>query len=125
MTARDLWAWRVGETPDRTFLLWEGDHANAFNVTPETPASCAAASWMIVPAAQDARRSALHWERNWAIFWDAIDEDFALATSMQAGLGSGANASLAFGANEFACDLFERAVDALVAGVAPGDQRRD
>jgi len=24
MTARDLWAWRVGETPDRTFLLWEG-----------------------------------------------------------------------------------------------------
>ena len=55
-----------------------------------------------------------HWERNWKIFWDAIDEDFALAASMQAGLASGANAALTFGTNEFACDLFERAVDDLV-----------
>ena len=98
-----------------TFVLWEGDHANVFNVAPQTGASCATASWMIVPAAQAARREAAHWDRNWTIFWDAIDEDFALAASMQAGLASGANASLAFGRNEFACDLFERAVDALVA----------
>ena len=98
-----------------TFVLWEGDHANAFNVTPETPSSCATASWMIVPAAQHAKRDAAHWQRNWTIFWDAIDEDFALAASMQTGLASGANAALTFGTNEFACDLFERAVDALVA----------
>ena len=32
-----------------------------------------------------------HWSKNWAIFWDAIDEDFALAASMQRGLASGAN----------------------------------
>jgi phenylpropionate dioxygenase-like ring-hydroxylating dioxygenase large terminal subunit len=106
-----------------TFLLWEGDHANAFNVTPRTAESCATASWMVVPAAQHERRSASHWERNWTIFWDAIDEDFALAAAMQSGLASGANASLAFGANEFACELFERAVDALVAEAGPGDQR--
>jgi phenylpropionate dioxygenase-like ring-hydroxylating dioxygenase large terminal subunit len=99
-----------------TFVLWEGDHANVFNVTPETVASCSAASWMIVPAALHARRDGAHWARNWTIFWDAIDEDFALATSMQAGLASGANAVLTFGSNEFACDLFERAVDALVDG---------
>ena len=98
-----------------TFVLWEGDHANVFNVTPETVASCATASWMIVPAAQNAKRDAAHWSRNWQIFWDAIDEDFALAASMQVGLASGANAALTFGTNEFACDLFERAVDALVA----------
>jgi phenylpropionate dioxygenase-like ring-hydroxylating dioxygenase large terminal subunit len=98
-----------------TFVLWEGDHANVFNVAPETVSSCATASWMIVPDAQRARDPA-HWDRNWKIFWDAIDEDFALAASMQEGLASGANAALTFGANEFACDRFERAVDALVAG---------
>ncbi len=97
-----------------TFVLWEGDHANVFNVTPETSTSCATASWMIVPGAQHALRSAAHWERNWKIFWDAIDEDFALAASMQAGLATGANAALTFGTNEFACELFERAVDELV-----------
>ncbi len=98
-----------------TFVLWEGDHANVFNVTPETAASCATASWMIVPAAQHAKRDPGHWHRNWTLFWDAIDEDFALAASMQSGLASGANAALTFGTSEFACDLFEREVDALVA----------
>lgn len=101
-----------------TFVLWEGDHANVFNVTPETAASCATASWMIVPAAQHAKRDPGYWQRNWTIFWDAIDEDFALAASMQAGLASGANAALTFGTSEFACDLFEREVEALVAARA-------
>ncbi|HEX2540003.1 MAG TPA: aromatic ring-hydroxylating dioxygenase subunit alpha [Caldimonas sp.] len=99
-----------------TFLLWEGDHVNGFCVTPKTAASCDAASWMLVPAAGHARRAPGHWSRNWSIFWDAIDEDFALAASMQKGLASGANAALNFGTAEFACDLFERAIDELVAG---------
>ncbi len=99
-----------------TFLLWEGDHVNGFCVTPVSPASCTTASWMLVPAPGHARRSAEHWSRNWTIFWDAIDEDFALAASMQRGLASGANTALNFGTGEFACDLFERAIDELVAG---------
>jgi len=57
-----------------TFLLWEGDHVNGFNVTPLSPDRSTAASWMLVPPAQ-AHRPALHWQRNWRIFWDAIDED--------------------------------------------------
>jgi phenylpropionate dioxygenase-like ring-hydroxylating dioxygenase large terminal subunit len=97
-----------------TFLLWEGDHVNGFSVTPQSVASCAAASWMLVPAAGHAKRAAEHWRRNWTIFWDAIDEDFALAASMQQGLSSGANQALNFGRNEFACELFERAIDALI-----------
>jgi phenylpropionate dioxygenase-like ring-hydroxylating dioxygenase large terminal subunit len=99
-----------------TFLLWEGDHVNGFNVTPQSPATSACASWMLVPAAGHARRAAEHWSRNWKIFWDAIDEDFALAASMQRGLASGANASLHFGRNEFACELFERALEEMIAG---------
>ena len=99
-----------------TFLLWEGDHVNGFSVTPDTLATSACASWMLVPAAGHARRAVEHWDRNWKIFWDAIDEDFALAASMQRGLASGANASLHFGRNEFACELFEHALDELIAG---------
>lgn len=101
-----------------TFLLWEGDHVNGFNVTPQSVSSCAAASWMLVPAAGHARRAAEHWSRNWTIFWDAIDEDYALAASMQQGLASGANAALNFGRNEFACELFEREIDALIGDEA-------
>ena len=71
---------------------------------------------MLVPGADHGRRAAEHWSRNWKIFWDAIDEDFALAASMQRGLASGANRSLRFGRNEFACELFERALDELIAG---------
>ena len=95
-----------------TYLLWEGDHANVFNLTPLAPAATLTASWMLVPPAFAAARPAAHWARNWQIYWDAIDEDFALAASMQRGLGSGANTELRFGSNEFACDLFERAVEA-------------
>lgn len=102
-----------------TFLLWEGDHVNGFSVTPEGPAASACASWMLVPAGH-AKRAAEHWSRNWKIFWDAIDEDFALAASMQRGLDSGANRVLNFGRNEFACDLFEREIDALVEAEATG-----
>ena len=102
-----------------TFLLWEGDHVNGFSVTPQSVASCAAASWMLVPAAVHAKRAAEHWSRNWAIFWDAIDEDFALAASMQQGLASGANTALNFGRNEFACELFEREIDALIGDEGP------
>ena len=99
-----------------TFLLWEGDHLNGFSITPQSVSSCAAASWMLVPAAGHAKRSAEHWSRNWTIFWDAIDEDFALAASMQQGLASGANTALNFGRNEFACELFELGIDALIGG---------
>jgi len=106
-----------------TFLLWEGDHLNGMCITPQAPASCDAASWMLVPQATIDRRGADHWRRNWTIFWDAIDEDFALAASMQRGLGSGANAVLRFGRNEFACDRFERDVEALVAGNGPAPAR--
>ena len=97
-----------------SFLLWEGDHVNGFSVTPDSVESSACASWMLVPAADHAKRAAEHWSRNWKVFWDAIDEDFALAASMQRGLASGANQSLHFGRNEFACELFERELEALL-----------
>jgi phenylpropionate dioxygenase-like ring-hydroxylating dioxygenase large terminal subunit len=98
-----------------TFLLWEGDHINGFCVTPLTPDTCQTDSWMLAPHAVNARRAPEHWDRNFKIFWNAIDEDFALAASIHSGLRSGANTELHFGMNEFACDLFQCAVEELLA----------
>lgn len=105
-----------------TLMLWEGDHINAFAISPlspQTPERCRVAGHMLVPAHFAARRTAEHWQRNFDLFWAAIDEDFALAASMQRGLASGANEALVFGANEFACDAFHRSVQARLLGVSP------
>ena len=48
------------------------------------------------------------------MFWQAIDEDLALAASMQRGLASGANQALCFGENEFACAAFHDAVQRML-----------
>src|SRR6185295_18157074 len=46
-----------------TFPLWEGDHVTGFSIAPESLASSACASWMLVPAATHAMRTAEHWSR--------------------------------------------------------------
>lgn len=97
-----------------TFVLWEGDHVNAFAVTPLAPDRCRVDSWLLAPAAVYARRAPGFWQRNHDIFWRALDEDFALAASIQRGLASGANDALAFGTSEFPAELFERAVERLI-----------
>ncbi len=97
-----------------TLLLWEGDHIDGFRATPLAPDRTQTASWMLVPARHATRCPAEYWARNWQIFWAAIDEDYALAASMQRGLGSGANTGLRFGAAEFACERFEKDVEAML-----------
>jgi hypothetical protein len=94
-----------------TLLLWEGDHLNGFSLSPQGPESCRVNAWFLVPKTLSAQRSPEYWKKNYDIFWNAIDEDFALAASMQRGLASGAGAALRFGANEFACDAFHRALE--------------
>lgn len=101
-----------------TALLWEGDHVNGFTVSPLRPEACVTDGWLLVPVAQHATRSAEHWRRNFEIFWTAIDEDFALAASMQRGLASGANTALCFGTNEFACTQFHTTLEAELARAA-------
>lgn len=96
-----------------TALLWEGDHVNGFSLQPTRPDACDVNGWLLAPPEHAARRSADHWQRNFALFWQAIDEDFALAASMQRGLASGANEALCFGANEFACRQFHESLARL------------
>ncbi|HZV93983.1 MAG TPA: hypothetical protein VFF72_12260 [Caldimonas sp.] len=44
---------------------------------------------------------------------------------MQQGLASGANEALTFGANEFACDLFEREMESLATAPRAAPSPRD
>ncbi len=94
-----------------TLLLWEGDHINGFSLSPTAIDKCEVNAWFLVPQHLLGLRSEAYWTKNYDIFWNAIDEDFALAASMQIGLSSGANAALRFGANEFPCDAFHRSVE--------------
>jgi phenylpropionate dioxygenase-like ring-hydroxylating dioxygenase large terminal subunit len=94
-----------------TLLLWEGDHLNAIAMSPTRVDSSHAESWLVVPEQHRSTRTAEHWQRNFDIFWAAIDEDYALAASMQTGMASGANRALCFGANEFACSAFHDSVE--------------
>ena len=88
-----------------TLVLWEGDHVNLFTVQPLSVQHCSVQGWMLVPG-KYRQRDPAHWEKNHRLFWEALDEDFAQAASIQRGLVGGANDALRFGANEFACTLF-------------------
>ncbi len=97
-----------------TLLLWEGDHLNGFCLSPLRPDACQVEAWTIVPGTHLRDREPGYWQRNHEMFWTVIDEDMALAASMQRGLDSGANEHLCFGTSEFACGLFEDAVERLL-----------
>lgn len=99
-----------------TFLLWEGDHINLFTVSPRGTDACDVNGWMLVPQAFH-HRDAAHWQKNDFLFWETLDEDFALAASIQTGLRSGANTAFRFGANEFACALFNEALERRLGAV--------
>lgn len=91
------------------FMLWEGDHIDLFTVSPTDVDHCDVRGWMLVPE-RFRHRSAAHWQKNDFLFWETLDEDFALAASIQSGLRSGANDHFQFGRNEFACALFNESL---------------
>lgn len=98
-----------------TFLLWEGDHINLFSVSPTSVDTCDVDGWMVAPGRYRQRPDS-HWDKNDFLFWETLDEDFALAASIQSGLRSGANSAFRFGTNEFACTLFNEVLDRHLHG---------
>jgi phenylpropionate dioxygenase-like ring-hydroxylating dioxygenase large terminal subunit len=101
-----------------TLLLWEGDHLNAIAMSPTSVDACRADAWLVAAQQHLLARSPSYWQRNFDMFWGAIDEDYALAASMQRGLRSGANSALCFGANEFACNAFHESVERMLRSPA-------
>lgn len=114
--------WRIGPHANiiyyffpATFILHEGDHANAFTVLPEAVDRSRVLGTMLVPEVPATEKARAYWEKNLASFWGALDEDFALGVSAQSTLASGANDELLFGATEWCSAKFHRDVEALLA----------
>jgi len=114
--------WRVGPHSNiiyyffpATFILHEGDHANAFTVLPESPGRSRVIASTLIPELPKTEKSINYWRKNVASFWGALDEDFALGVSAQSTLASGAQSALYFGATEFCSAKFHADVEAALA----------
>lgn len=114
--------WRIGPHANiiyyffpATFILHEGDHANAFTVLPQAVDRSRVLGTTLVPELPQTEKSRNYWRKNVESFWGALDEDFALGVSSQSTLASGANRELLFGANEWCSAKFHEDVEALLA----------
>lgn len=98
-----------------TFILHEGDHANAFTVLPESVGQSQVLGTTLIPAMPKTEKSINYWKKNVDSFWGALDEDFAMGVSAQSTLASGANTELQFGATEWCSAKFHADVEAALA----------
>jgi phenylpropionate dioxygenase-like ring-hydroxylating dioxygenase large terminal subunit len=115
-------AWQVGPHSNiiyyffpATFILHEGDHANAFTVLPEAPGRSRVIASTLIPELPKTEKATNYWRKNVESFWGALDEDFALGVSAQSTLASGAQPSLYFGATEWCSAKFHADVEAAIA----------
>jgi phenylpropionate dioxygenase-like ring-hydroxylating dioxygenase large terminal subunit len=99
-----------------TLILVEPDHAAVLHLWPDGPTRTLLTAYTLVPEPPVTDKARAHWDANNAILYRATDEDFALGESIQAGLASGANRELLFGAFEHALAHFHAQVDARLAG---------
>ncbi|MCJ0763472.1 aromatic ring-hydroxylating oxygenase subunit alpha [Variovorax terrae] len=114
-------AWQVGPHSNiiyyffpATFILHEGDHANAFTVLPEGVDHSRVLGATLVPEMPQTEKSIGYWRKNVDSFWGALDEDFALGVSAQSTFASGANTVLHFGATECQAAKFHADVGAAI-----------
>jgi nitrite reductase/ring-hydroxylating ferredoxin subunit len=88
-----------------------GDHATLLIVHPRTPGESLVHAITLIPELPATDKARAHWDENVRIFWDALNEDFAMMASIQRGLESGSNASLRFGASEYMVAAFHDSVE--------------
>lgn len=94
-----------------TALLVQPDHLSVMHSYPLGPTATRVVAYTLIPEPATSDNARRHWDANNAVFYSAIDEDYAMGESIQAGLASGANVALTFGRFEQALDRFHRAVD--------------
>ena len=96
-------------------FLFIGDHATLISVWPQGVGRSTMDAMTLIPAPPTTDKARNYWDRNVKIFWDALNEDFALMESMQSTFASGANRVLEFGRSEFCSAGFEAAVERRLA----------
>ena len=117
---RDTWALRrhaniLYHLFPNTLILVEPDHAAVLTLWPQGPRGTLLTSFALVPEAPITDKARAYWDANNAILNGAVDEDFVMGESIQAGLASGANTEVVFGAFEHALAHFHRQVEQLAA----------
>lgn len=98
-----------------TLVLVQPDHSAVLHVLPVAVDRTRLWSYAVIPAAPTSDKARAHWDANMEILHSAVEEDFALGVGIQAGLRSGANETLSFGAFEHALTRFHAEVDAAIA----------
>ena len=94
-----------------TLLLVQPDHVGVFNIYPETMGSSRVEAYTLIPEPATTEAARKYWDQYLDILYTALDEDFALGESIQAGLASGANESMLFGRYEQSLAWFHDSVD--------------
>jgi phenylpropionate dioxygenase-like ring-hydroxylating dioxygenase large terminal subunit len=98
-----------------TLVLVQPDHSAVLHVLPLAVDRTRLWSYAVIPEHPASDKARAHWDANMSILYAAVEEDFALGVGIQAGLASGANETLSFGAFEHALTRFHAEVDAAIA----------
>ena len=96
-----------------TLVLVEPDHAAVLHLWPRGPTETLLTSYTLVPEPPVTEKARTYWDKNNAILYNAIAEDFAMGESIQRGLASGAQRDVIFGAFEHGLAHFHSQVRAL------------
>lgn len=98
-----------------TLVLVEPDHAAVLHLWPRGTTETLLTAYTLVPEAPATDKARAYWDKNNAILYNAVGEDFAMGESIQRGLDSGAQTELVFGAFEHALAHFHDQVRAYSA----------
>ena len=97
-----------------TLLLVQPDHLSVLHSFPLAPDRTRTVAYTLIPEPATSDKARRHWDANNALFYAAIDEDYAMGEAIQRGLASGANTALTFGRFEQALTRFHQAVDEAI-----------
>lgn len=100
--------------PNISFLV-QSDHIAVIIATPEAADSTTIRLMTLVPKEEMTEDRAEWWGRNHGFTRKTLDEDFAIAASIQSGLSHGVNERLTFGRFEGALHAYNQVIDARMA----------
>lgn len=89
-----------------SLVLVEPDHAAILHLWPVSRSRTLLTAYTLVPELPSTDKARSYWDKNNAILYEAIDEDFAMGESIQRGIDSRATPDLVFGAFEHALTYF-------------------
>ncbi|MDI3285183.1 aromatic ring-hydroxylating dioxygenase subunit alpha [Polyangium sp. 15x6] len=97
-----------------TIVLVQPDHAMVVTMWPTSIDRTTIVAGMLIPEPPQTEKARAHWQKNEAIFWNAIEEDIAMGERIQSTLSSGVNRSFLFGRCEHLIGKFHRVLEEAI-----------